>query len=440
MRIQKIVIGEYQISPAISFCLYQLPSPIVTPPISQTKDQQFINYYCLEDLFSIFDLQLASQDIINTFLQSPSLFFKDLSGRSYIQARAMADIASKHQIYNLADLCCLEDDELLDGGAIPLLKMTTFVRLLNKPICHVNQVHFEPRRLDGTEWFLKQNKNLDHKLETASSPTLPAFICPPATSTNSPPLLLPSTPSSSPSLSSMSPPNKRQTAIELPKPSTLLLKRLAPKHGTKKNLTILTPSYNEKSNQGLIQSAPLRRTTIPPNHHPISHKVSKGGHITKKPYFSSNDPATTSATVPSPYSTHRFPNPPIVPSQQPAWHQYRPSRSTTKTPPVMTQKQKFLQPFEFLYDQIEQTKHLKHNLDDQIRRSSNLMQTLQQGNYVETLVRRQVRDIVSKQFEKQLLECTERLSRLEQRIVGNKLEDMLTQVSNRIQQLESKLS
>lgn len=164
MKIRTVIIGEYQISPAVSFSLYQLPSPIVTPPRSLNQEQRyehFINYFCLEDLFAIFDLA-ACQHLIQYYQQNPHYFCKDESGRSYIQSHAMAEIALANNLCALADLCRLEDDELLVGGAIPLLKMTTCVRLLANPSMMI--IEFEPRRLDGSEWFFHQHPRV--KLES----------------------------------------------------------------------------------------------------------------------------------------------------------------------------------------------------------------------------------------------------------------------------------
>ncbi|KAK4521632.1 uncharacterized protein ATC70_004162 [Mucor velutinosus] len=525
MKIQTIIIGEYQISPAVSFCLYQLPSPLVTPPRSlNTRDpqDQYFNYFCLEDLFAIFDLHLINQNLIRSYQHYPGFFCKDEAGRSYIQTHVMADIAQKHNMCALADLCRLRDDELMAGGAIPLLKMTTFVRLFGKPA--VMSLDFEARPLEGIEWFFQQNKV---KLEPFS-PTLPAFISPsnsphPRTHRLSSDVL--SNASSSLSITSQmaaSPAHKEDnTGIKLPKPSSLLLKRLAPKHGHKKNLTILTPSYNDDDEDSVhlnsIQSAPLKRSTIPPFHHLHSSNSSSQKHkITKRmspPTASfltvkSNNlrrlavPATASAVSapwPKTAAQTRFPSPPIVPSQQPAWGQYRqqqhnklkptiktatvpyfprtPTTTTTHPPATapttsspsassLPQKQKFLQPFEFLYDHIEQTRTLKTTLDDQIRRSSSLMQTLQSsGTMVESLVRRQVRDMVDQKFESKLKECIERISRLEHRVpakdipispsvspsptrskmasvtatTNEPVQDLLSQLMNRIDQLESKL-
>ncbi|GAA5805994.1 hypothetical protein HPULCUR_011521 [Helicostylum pulchrum] len=289
--------------------------------------------------------------------------------------------------------------------------------------------------------------------------------------------------------------------IKLPKPSSLLLKRLAPKHGHKKNLTIMTPSYNEDSVTNGIQSAPLRKTTIACFHQgsnknkvvkrspPSSLSNSAIKSSNNRPYYTNNVPATASAASapwPKTSAQARFPSPPIVPSQQPAWAQYRHQLKTANVPnfprtPVKTvspqppqqpqppqhlsQKQKFLQPFEYLYDNIEQTRVLKSTLDDQIRRSSSLMQTLQSsGTMVESLVRRQVRDMMDDAFESRLRECTDRITRLEHRVPTIKdipispavspsptsdttsmtkeqpaVKDLLAQLMNRIDQLETKL-
>ncbi|GAN04658.1 hypothetical protein MAM1_0070d04119 [Mucor ambiguus] len=521
MKIQTIIIGEYQISPAVSFCLYQLPSPLVTPPRSlNTRDHQdqYFNYFCLEDLFAIFDLHLINQDLVRSYQHYPGFFCKDEAGRSYIQTHVMADIAQKHNLCALADLCRLRDDELIGGGAIPLLKMTTFVRLFGRPA--VMSLDFEARPLEGIEWFFQQNKV---KLEPFS-PTLPAFISPsnsphPRTHRLSSGVL--TNASSSLSITSQmaaaaaaSPQKEDTTGIKLPKPSSLLLKRLAPKHGHNKNLTILTPSYHEEDEDSVhfssIQSAPLKRSTIPPFHHlqnnTQKHKITKRMSPPTPSFLTvkSNNPrrlaipataSAVSAPWPKTAAQTRFPSPPIVPSQQPAWGQYRqqqhnklkptiktasmphfprtptttahpsattPTTSSSPSACSLSQKQKFLQPFEFLYDHIEQTRTLKTTLDDQIRRSSSLMQTLQSsGTMVESLVRRQVRDMVDQKFESKLKECIERISRLEHRVPAKDIpispsvspsptrskiattkepvQDLLSQLMNRIDQLESKL-
>ncbi|KAI8639662.1 hypothetical protein BD408DRAFT_421089 [Parasitella parasitica] len=300
-------------------------------------------------------------------------------------------------------------------------------------------------------------------------------------------------------MANTSPGNQDNVITNLPKPSSLLLKRLAPKHGYKKNLTILTPSYNghDDVHANSIQSAPLRRSTIPPfnKNNKISKKPSPlPSFLTVKSLNSRRlvAPATASAaSAPWPKTSAQatFPSPPIVPSQQPTWGQYRQQRQNKLKPAIKTatmpyfprtpvtsssnannapipsslsQKQKFLQPFEFLYDHIEQTRTLKTTLDDHIRRSSTLIQTLQSSSAtVEYLVRRQVRDVMDQRFEIKLKECTERLARLEQRLPTKDIpispsispslrrpkmaastepiQNLISQLMNRIDHLETKL-
>ncbi|CAO3620031.1 unnamed protein product [Mucor hiemalis] len=397
MNIQTIIIGEYQMSPSVPFGLYQVPSPLVTPPRSLEQQQhqpptaEYFNYFCLEDLFAIFDLHATKQDLIQSYQYYPGLFCKDeTTNRSFIQTHVMADIALKYKLYNLVDLCRLDEKELLLGGAVPLLKMTTFLRLHPKAI--KTNLMFRPRPLNGIEWFLREdNIKLEPFSPTLSPPRIPLQV-----------------------------------------------------------------AFNP----------PLRRTTIPAFH---QRSTGANNKILKKTSPTSNLSKTATASTflkPWPQTSvqPRFPSPPIVPSQQPAWGQYhRPRKATTVTPPplppqtaVLTQKQKFLQPFEYLYDHIEQTRVLKTSLDDQIRRSSSLMQTLQtSGTMVESIVRRQVRDMFDEKFETRLRECTERIARLEYRASPAKdipispavsptsckdqPKDLLAQLMNRIDQLESKL-
>ncbi|ORX54465.1 hypothetical protein DM01DRAFT_1367063 [Hesseltinella vesiculosa] len=84
------------------------------------------------------------------------------------------------------------------------------------------------------------------------------------------------------------------------------------------------------------------------------------------------------------------------------------------------QRQQFLQPFEHLFDTIETTRTLKNTLDDQIRRSSTLLQTLQASTTtIEGLVRSQVKEV--------------------QRDVMHRMEEVIDTMVKRIAQLETKL-
>ncbi|KAI9478363.1 MAG: hypothetical protein EXX96DRAFT_650690 [Benjaminiella poitrasii] len=85
------------------------------------------------------------------------------------------------------------------------------------------------------------------------------------------------------------------------------------------------------------------------------------------------------------------------------------------------QRQQFIQPFEHLFDTIETTRTLKSTLDDQIRRSSTLIQTLQTSSTtIESLVRNQI-----KEAQKEIIQ---------------RLEDSVENLFNRILTLEKRIS
>lgn len=265
-----------------------------------------------------------------------------------------------------------------------------------------------------------------------------------------------------------------------PKPSSLLLKRLAPKNGQKapRNLTIFTPSYaggvDQASSLG-IHSAPLHpRGNSKHNPHtlqPIQHRNRIQKITTAKKSNLRSPPATA---APWPTQQSEFPSPPIVPSQQ----RYPATTQTAKTtasilpktplpPPPSTaqplsKKQQFLQPFEMLYDTLEQTRALKSTLDDQIRRSSSMMQNLQSSSaLVEQLVRQQLQEMVQQHFATKLKECTARINWLEEQqqqqqqeqeqasketppvqsapTEERSIKDMLTELVNRLDKLEDKM-
>ncbi|OBZ85271.1 hypothetical protein A0J61_06682 [Choanephora cucurbitarum] len=86
----------------------------------------------------------------------------------------------------------------------------------------------------------------------------------------------------------------------------------------------------------------------------------------------------------------------------------------------LLQKQQFMQPFEHLFDTIETTRTLKSTLDDQIRRSSTLIQTLQTSSTtIESLVRNQVKEAqkeVMHRLEDRMEEFVSRLATVERKI------------------------
>ncbi|KAI8347190.1 hypothetical protein EDC96DRAFT_521163 [Choanephora cucurbitarum] len=97
-----------------------------------------------------------------------------------------------------------------------------------------------------------------------------------------------------------------------------------------------------------------------------------------------------------------------------------PPKTPTTNSFAALQRQQYLQPFEHLFDTIETTRTLKTTLDDQIRRSSSLMQTLQASvTTIEGLVRNQVKEVqweLMSQIERTMDGLVRRLEVLEHRL------------------------
>ncbi|ORE01923.1 hypothetical protein BCV72DRAFT_235511 [Rhizopus microsporus var. microsporus] len=189
----------------------------------------------------------------------------------------------------------------------------------------------------------------------------------------------------------------KEPYIELPKPSSLLLKRLV---DPKKNLTIRTPSYRHDYHHHLIHSAPLRK---------VMNK-----RIMKQPIVPSHIPPHTSALASS--------------------------TSASSSSSSSSRKQLFLQPFEYLYDNLQQVKELKSTLDDEIRKSSNLIQTLQSSSdLIESLVRKHVNQSLNQRLEHCLNECASPIHSPTSHTSATTKKDLLVQLFDRIDVLESKL-
>ncbi|KAI7857923.1 hypothetical protein BDC45DRAFT_499680 [Circinella umbellata] len=508
MKIRTLTLGEYG-SPPTPFCLYLFPTPLTppltSPPFSTDKDSHF-HFLCLEDLDTLFFVdnhdtiinnERKSRRLLATlFEQHPAWFCKDQStGRSYLMTQAVAHIASQLQIDSLVNLCRLTEDELFGGKAIELLRHHTMLdtsSLLSpttSPLSSsprrgiLNEQEFVPTRLlDGHERFDSTTDDVT-MAPIKEEPQSPMILLSPPSVNDSIPYdpcrddvadnrnRLSSMPHSSPPttttvVSSTSTPTHENNVnnsdnvmtdphLQLPKPSSLLLKRSAGQqhHKAPTNLTIFTPSYANGTDATSIRSAPLRPRSkqngnsnntgshLLQQRHPSNtqHRIVKPNTVKK---HQQRPPATAAPWQRQGVPQTEFPSPPIVPSQQrcpppylrtatfpktpmttvhhpPPPHHHHPQVPATAAvimPPrtTMSKKQQFLQPFEMLYDNIEQSRQLKTTLDDQIRRSSSLMQTLQSSStMVEALVRRHVRDAM----QQQLQEYSHRVEWLEKRML-----------------------
>ncbi|KAI8374862.1 hypothetical protein BD560DRAFT_446048 [Blakeslea trispora] len=278
-------------------------------------------------------------------------------------------------------------------------------------------------------------------------------------------------------LPTLLPKSVHTVSSQQPQASSLLAKRLN-NNKNARHLTIYAPSYGEPLSTA-IRSAPLnsnfRQQTKynPPYHHHHHHQPTQPHPLSQATMVS---PSSSSNATSATHS--EFAIPPIVPSQQqqqqqqhvhhpphtahpssmhhpshfpPQSPQYPPPSSNNNTnnnsssssgypsgfsattsihhvrneaiPKTPThnslQKQQFMQPFEHLFDTIETTRTLKTTLDDQIRRSSTLIQTLQTSSTtIESLVRNQV-----KEAQKEMM---------------HRLEDRLEEFMNRLATVERK--
>ncbi|KAF9965305.1 hypothetical protein BGZ70_005086 [Mortierella alpina] len=198
-----------------------------------------------------------------------------------------------------------------------------------------------------------------------------------------------------------------------------------------KSLTIFAPSYSESSLS--IHSAPLQpsqshqamsmglRTSQPllprHQHHPYAPHAGSyqqplrsprtAGHAKKSSRATLRQPGADngSGTLPAPIlSSHTGPLP--SPSMYPS------------TPFHSNPKHMFMDTVSNLFDSVDSSRSLKYTLEEQIRKSAQLLQTLQaSGTMIENLVRGQFKELekgVIERFESDIEHLTARVRQLEE--------------------------
>ncbi|KAF9089817.1 hypothetical protein BGX29_011850 [Mortierella sp. GBA35] len=243
-----------------------------------------------------------------------------------------------------------------------------------------------------------------------------------------------------------------------------------------KSLTIFAPSYSESSLS--IRSAPLQpshghgimsmnpRTSQPLRHqtsnqhqpHPLSHQhqatptqqshgsISQplrspkaAGHIRKLsratlragPHTAGLDsssgtlpaPILSSHTGPLPSPMYPHPNTPFHPSSHATLAAAAAAAASTGAgaaggPPGHMSKALFMDTVSTLFDSVDSSRSLKYTLEEQIRKSAQLLQTLQSsGTMIESLVRGQFKELekgVLDKFEGELEHLSARIRQLEE--------------------------
>ncbi|ORX94076.1 hypothetical protein K493DRAFT_408116 [Basidiobolus meristosporus CBS 931.73] len=230
-----------------------------------------------------------------------------------------------------------------------------------------------------------------------------------------------------------------------------------------RNLTISTPSYGEAA--GAPKSAPIHPTyqhlgnsglriysaqggqiypgntnqsLIPPNtaipHEPsqYSHGVSSyhpSSYIGATPTVKSNAPPQDPSVIipqpsvpPRPVTAHPYSSQANYYTNKALPQRNSPSNflpHTTASNGHAGSKQQFMMLFESLYDNVDSARGLKAQLEDQIRKSTTLLQTLQaSGPMIEGLVRSHFRDMQGQFIEKydsSIEDIVRRLDRIEER-------------------------
>ncbi|KAG0357842.1 hypothetical protein BGZ54_000150, partial [Gamsiella multidivaricata] len=199
-----------------------------------------------------------------------------------------------------------------------------------------------------------------------------------------------------------------------------------------KSLTIFAPSYSDSTLS--IHSAPLQpsqshqamsmglRTSQPllPRHqqHPYAPQTSSYqqplrsprtvGHAKKASRTALRQPGTesSSGTIPAPIlSSHTGPLP-------------SPSMYPPSTPFLSNPKHMFIETVSNLFDSVDSSRSLKYTLEEQVRKSAQLLQTLQaSGTMIENLVRGQFKELekgVIERFESEIEHLSARVRQLEE--------------------------
>ncbi|KAI8597039.1 hypothetical protein EDD21DRAFT_229549 [Dissophora ornata] len=228
---------------------------------------------------------------------------------------------------------------------------------------------------------------------------------------------------------------------------------MSPKsHKNAKSLTIFAPSYSDSSLS--IHSAPLQpshahqamsmnpRTSQPIRNHTQPHPLSlqaqhtgtipqplrspkTAGHVKKPsrvtlrtvPHTAGLD--NSSGTLPAPIlSSHTgpLPSPAMYPIPPTPFHPS--SHASLGGPAGHVSKPAFMETVSSLFDSVDSSRSLKHTLEEQIRKSAQLLQTLQSsGTMIESLVRGQFKELekgVIERFEGELEYLSTRVRLLEE--------------------------
>ncbi|KAI8071033.1 hypothetical protein BC940DRAFT_295076 [Gongronella butleri] len=407
MKIQALILGQYYPADARqrTFQLFRFPVPL-SPPLQQVNPSDALYYYCLNQLDQLGVLSLRHASLEQLYRDFPSTFCKDAHGQLYASTRVLVKLPHASDL--LVDLCYATEHTSATKWAALLDRIDMLSRTNAHSITVVDK-DLTPMRLQGHELFFSRT--------TSTAPVTRL----------SPPHDLPTTKTVSSSL--------------------LLQRRLAPKQKTA-HLTIHTPTYRDHHTHS-VRTAPLRKSMsrLQLNRRLHQALTSAGASDVTAQHSSSRlmhapalpaTPASASSTAAPPPTTPHAPQ--------------RPSSSITF---AQLRRQEFIHPFETLHDTIEDTRRLKSQLDDNIRKSSMLMTKFQaQQPEIERNVKQQVHAVFVPYLQ-QLDAMVDRINRAETAFNNRKnasmapstlatqenaMQDEIKLLLHRIDQLEQKLA
>uniref|UniRef100_A0A1D1YUQ4 Uncharacterized protein n=1 Tax=Anthurium amnicola TaxID=1678845 RepID=A0A1D1YUQ4_9ARAE len=247
--------------------------------------------------------------------------------------------------------------------------------------------------------------------------------------------------------------DRRQGTWESNRTSNTLSKRNSRSNRNSRNLSVFAPPYNDisslsssaspgvskvrgQNSAGLINSrqppmtAPIPINRSAPNKQNVSGfplSANSAFRPTSHSQSLNTHSASTSASINGLISPHNIddvrPNsaassPLPLPSPSPRFSRVSKSVAspTSHTNGEQQSKESFINLFESFYDTVADTRSLKVTLEDQIRKTTTLLQTLQaSGSMIESLVRGHFREM-QREVVKDLMALEKRLSKVEERI------------------------
>ncbi|CAG8684731.1 3243_t:CDS:2, partial [Acaulospora morrowiae] len=199
-----------------------------------------------------------------------------------------------------------------------------------------------------------------------------------------------------------------------------------------RNLSVYAPPYNDVHSRSYNPGSGLSNHSPLPMTAPVARSTSNKHSIAGYPLSANSafkpatkmHPASTSASINGLISPHNVEDTHLVrsPMTSPQVNvQFSSSNSASPMLPTNEQptKESFIHLFDNLYDTVADTRSLKSTLEEQIRKTTTLLQALQaSGTMIESLVRGHFREMQT-EVVKDLVRLENRIAKVEERMRHN---------------------